>query len=328
MWHEPWKASRPPVRRSPSSPPAGGSRRRSSGSSSSRRRRPSRRAPQGGRNPWPLFAVAALVLLLIGVGAVVALGGGEDEAEAQTVRFQEPTDPGPAPFTKPTDRKGEDRVRVGSGPFGGTGSDHVCDRDLLISSLRARPDRMRAWARVLGIEPTTGAVTRYIRSLRPYTLTRDTRVTNHSFVDGRAVAFQSILQAGTAVLVDEDGTPSCAAAAATPCSSRSTSPRRSAWRARRGTRRRRRAATTPTATGAIRTRRPWSSTRGRAAGSSATRRDRSASSSDAASVTATATPRRNPAAATGPRARTSRPPAARSPTRTRSTRTASPRTRR
>jgi hypothetical protein len=32
-------------------------------------------------------------------------------------------------------------------------------------------------------------------------------VTNHSFVDGRAVAFQSILQAGTAVLVDQDGVP-------------------------------------------------------------------------------------------------------------------------
>ena len=48
---------------------------------------------------------------------------------------------------------------------------------------------------------------RYIRELRPVTLTRDTRVTNHSFVDGRAVAFQSILQAGTAVLVDKDGVP-------------------------------------------------------------------------------------------------------------------------
>ena len=32
-------------------------------------------------------------------------------------------------------------------------------------------------------------------------------MTNHSFVDGRAVAFQSILQAGTAVLVDKDGVP-------------------------------------------------------------------------------------------------------------------------
>jgi hypothetical protein len=60
---------------------------------------------------------------------------------------------------------------------------------------------------VLGISPTEKAVAAYIRHLRPVTLTRDTRVTNHTFVDGRAVAFQSILQAGTAVLVDKDGVP-------------------------------------------------------------------------------------------------------------------------
>ena len=103
--------------------------------------------------------------------------------------------------------RGSDRVDVGSGPFGGTGSDLVCDRELLISSLRARPDRLKEWARVLDVEPDIGAVARYIRKLRPVTLTRDTRVTNHSFVDGRAVGFQSILQAGTAVLVDENGVP-------------------------------------------------------------------------------------------------------------------------
>ena len=66
---------------------------------------------------------------------------------------------------------------------------------------------MREWARVLGLEPNQRVVAAYIRKLRPVTLTRDTRVTNHSFVDGRAVAFQSILQAGTAVLVDKDGVP-------------------------------------------------------------------------------------------------------------------------
>jgi hypothetical protein len=138
---------------------------------------------------------------------VVLVAGGGEEAKAQTVRFQDPTERGPDPFTRPTDVSGHDVVHVGSGPFGGTGSDHVCDRELLIRSLKARPDRLRAWAEVAGVEPTPAAVARYIRRLRPVTLTQDTRVTNHSFVDGRAVAFQSILQAGTAVLVDEDGKP-------------------------------------------------------------------------------------------------------------------------
>jgi hypothetical protein len=153
--------------------------------------------------------LAALVVLLLAVAggvAFLALGGG-DEAKAQTVRFEAPTDNGPDPFTAPAERRGVKVVEVGSGPFGGTGSDRVCDRELLIRSLVARPDRLREWARVLGLTPTARAVASYIRKLRPATLTRDTRVTNHSFVDGRAVAFQSILQAGTAVLVDKDGVP-------------------------------------------------------------------------------------------------------------------------
>jgi hypothetical protein len=153
--------------------------------------------------------LAALVVLLLAVAggvAFIALGG-EEEAKAQTVRFQAPTDNGPDPFTAPTERRGTKVVDVGSGPFGGTGSDLVCDRELLIRSLVARPDRLREWARVLGVTPTSRGVARYIRKLRPVTLTRDTRVTNHSFVNGQAVEFQSILQAGTAVLVDQDGVP-------------------------------------------------------------------------------------------------------------------------
>jgi hypothetical protein len=157
------------------------------------------------RAAW-LAALVALLLAVAGGVAFLTLGG-EEEAKAQTVRFEAPTDNGPDPFTAPAERRGAKVVQVGSGPFGGTGSDLVCDRELLIRSLVARPDRLREWARVLGLTPTARVVASYIRKLRPATLTRDTRVTNHSFVDGRAVAFQSILQAGTAVLVDKDGVP-------------------------------------------------------------------------------------------------------------------------
>ncbi|MEA2169981.1 MAG: hypothetical protein QOF76_3281 [Solirubrobacteraceae bacterium] len=158
------------------------------------------------------------MLLIAGIAtAVILLVGGSDEAKAQTVRFQQPVDVGPDPFIdKPADKPGKKKVKitpsspeqVGAGPFGGTGSDLVCDRDLLIKSLKARPERLAAWAQVLGIEPTIKAVGNYIAKLHPVTLTRDTRVTNHSFVDGQGVtAFQSILAAGTAVLVDDYGNP-------------------------------------------------------------------------------------------------------------------------
>jgi hypothetical protein len=164
-------------------------------------------------------AVAAAVLIAVVAVIVIALGGGSDDkkskaaSDLQTVSFQKPEDPGPDPFTQPADVKGHDEVDIpasgtgGDQPFGGSGSNRVCDRDKLIRFLKRNPERMREWARVLGVRPTFRAVKKYIAKLHPVTLTRDTQVTNHAFKNGRAVPFQAILQAGTAVLVDKYGTP-------------------------------------------------------------------------------------------------------------------------
>lgn len=179
---------------------------------------------------WALFGGLFLLGALVVLVFVLLSGRGADERAAveklQNVRFERPEDTGEDPFTKPADVEGPETVEVGgksasapaaaggsgdssvgSGPFGGSGSDLVCDRELLIESLLAQPERLRAWAGVLDIEPTPKAVSAYIRSLTPVTLSVDTRVTNHTFVDGRAVPLQSILAAGTAVLVDKYGRP-------------------------------------------------------------------------------------------------------------------------
>jgi hypothetical protein len=155
-----------------------------------------------------------------GATALVGAGCGEEKkakpkVKTQIVKFQKAVDVGPDLFLdKPAERKGRNQVKitpsstaVGAGPFGGTGSDLVCGRDLLIRSLKARPERLADWARVLGVKPTIKAPGTYVTKLHPVTLTRDTRVTNHSFVNGRAVGFQSILAAGTSVLVDDYGNP-------------------------------------------------------------------------------------------------------------------------
>jgi uncharacterized protein DUF6777 len=176
------------------------------------------------------LVVVAAVLTLLVIFVVRGCTDRAEEAQGQTVRYQSPTDIGPDPFTQPADRKGDAKVPVessqegsgasspdggsggsdgesstGAGPYGGSGSDLVCDRELLIRSLTSQPDRLRAWAGVLGVEPTSAAVSRYIRSLRAVTLQQDTRVTNHTFANGKAVPLQSILAAGTAVLVDKEG---------------------------------------------------------------------------------------------------------------------------
>ena len=124
----------------------------------------------------------------------------------QTISFQAPEDPGEDPFTPPADVEGSETVEVQQ-PFGGSGSNRVCDRDKLIKFLEANPERMAEWARVLGLEPRISVVKKYIAKLHPVTLTRDTQVTNHAYTNGQAVPFQAILQAGTAVLVDGYGVP-------------------------------------------------------------------------------------------------------------------------
>ena len=47
----------------------------------------------------------------------------------------------------------------------------------------------------------------YVSELTPLVLLVDTRVTNHGFRKGRPTPHQSVLQAGTAVLVDRVGVP-------------------------------------------------------------------------------------------------------------------------
>ena len=89
------------------------------------------------------------------------------------------------------------------GTFGGSGSNLVCDREKLLHYLHDDPARLRVWASVRGIDP--GNVDAYVRALQPATLAADMRVTNHSFVNGNAQAYQSILPAGTAVLLDSSG---------------------------------------------------------------------------------------------------------------------------
>ena len=54
---------------------------------------------------------------------------------------------------------------------------------------------------------TAQELSAYIGGLTPLVLLQDTRVTNHSFKDGKAVPRQSVLQKGSAVLVDRLGVP-------------------------------------------------------------------------------------------------------------------------
>jgi hypothetical protein len=91
------------------------------------------------------------------------------------------------------------------GLYGGTQLLSVCDKRLLVDFLLANADKARAWAGVQGIP--VGDIEAYVAGLTDVILQADTRVTNHGFSGGAATTIDTVLQAGTAVLVDPYGVP-------------------------------------------------------------------------------------------------------------------------
>lgn len=91
------------------------------------------------------------------------------------------------------------------GLYGGTLDQATCDKNQLVTYLQQNPDKGAAWASVLGISPAD--IPSYVATLTPVILRSDTFVTNHGFANGRATSIPAVLQAGTAVLVDDKGVP-------------------------------------------------------------------------------------------------------------------------
>jgi len=137
--------------------------------------------------------------------------------------FQPADSIGPDPFTPsfanyildvPTENL-ESGIVSGSstGLYGGTG-ENACDIDKLVAFLQTNPDIGAAWAEVQGIDPSE--LEDFIRALTPAVLLQNTLVTNHGYSDGEATPFLAVLEAGTAVLVDEDGIPRARCACGNP----------------------------------------------------------------------------------------------------------------
>lgn len=184
------------------------------------------------------IAVGAVVALAV-VGAVVvvlATRGGTESVTLEPV-----TADGPDPFTTSVvsrevpspaeqvtvaaarlvaDQHRDDatgtRAVGGTEPglYGGTGDASTCDVAALAAFLADDEAKAAAWAGVLGID--VDEIPTELARLTPVVLTTDTLVTNHGFAGGRATPRQAVLQAGTAVLVDEEGVPRVRCACGNP----------------------------------------------------------------------------------------------------------------
>ncbi|MFK0023137.1 DUF6777 domain-containing protein [Streptomyces sp. NPDC090798] len=104
--------------------------------------------------------------------------------------------PAPEPSTAP-----------GTGVWGGTTKPGTCAVAKLKKFLTDPKNSAKAqeWARVLHI--STDQIPGYIDQLTPVVLRHDTLVTNHDYENGKAVSYAALLQAGIAILVDQQGLP-------------------------------------------------------------------------------------------------------------------------
>lgn len=183
--------------------------------------------------------------------ALAGCGGGdgdEDPESSGEVLLQPAEARGPDPFTDSTalptptpspvprtprpaqsERNGPQPLSGGTpGLYGGTRGTGSCDVQRHIDRLTSDPDRAGAFARAAGI--SRASIPGHLRSLTSVVLRADTQVTNHGYRDGHGRGYQSVLQAGTAVLVDTRGVPRVRCACGNPL----TPP--AATRGNRGTR--------------------------------------------------------------------------------------------
>lgn len=173
-----------------------------------------------------LAAVAALLLSVLGVASVVMFtGSGKTQAtpapelvlESASSVSNAPFSPTVALTNRPLDQGVRNAVARGSAtPLGqvvdgtapglyASSNEPPCDTAALANHLLSNPATARVWAGVFGI--TVDQIPYYLDTLTPVVLGNDTRVTNHTYSSRGANPYQSVLQAGTPVLIDAYGVP-------------------------------------------------------------------------------------------------------------------------
>lgn len=178
-------------------------------------------------------AVTAVLFTAVAAGVILLLNRGDagesatDDPVAERVRLEPVGAVPPDPFTESLvtadtaqlvafgdARRVANAVPATPEPDAGDPSAAVlfgstarppCDAERLVRTLESDAPTAAAWAEAAAVEPARATET--IRSLTPVVLAADTAVTNHSYSAGDVSSFQSILQAGTPVLIDATGVP-------------------------------------------------------------------------------------------------------------------------
>ncbi|WP_406447081.1 DUF6777 domain-containing protein [Streptomyces sp. NBC_01613] len=150
---------------------------------------------------------------------VLVLSGCDRSTPLQVVKAVAAGVPSLAPFFDEGSGLGHDAVvrpqavhgslQQGDTPglYGGTRKPTICDVKQLKAFLTDPANRQKAQAWATALDIGTAEIPEYLDRLTPVLLRHDTLVQNHDYKKGKAVPYNSLLQAGIAVLVDEQGLP-------------------------------------------------------------------------------------------------------------------------
>ncbi|MDO0909931.1 hypothetical protein QQM39_03355 [Streptomyces sp. DT2A-34] len=179
--------------------------------------------------PTPTIVTACALSAALAVAGCGAGDGDKGPESSGEVLLQPAAAQGPDPFTDSTATSPVTRTprpahagRAGlqalsgetPGLYGGTRGAGSCDVQRQIDRLTADRARARVFAQAAGVSQRS--IPGYLRGLTSVVLRADTRVTNHGYRDGMGTGYQSVLQAGTAVLVDSRGVPRVRCACGNP----------------------------------------------------------------------------------------------------------------
>lgn len=139
------------------------------------------------------LVLGAVLAAIVITGTALALTGGDDDEPREVIFLEGEGDLGPNPFT----------------------TQRTCDAAELTRQLQADRAKAQEWVSALNDDPTVEwsgnrailatDIPAYTAELAIGTLIEDTRVTNHGYSRGQATPRQSVLQDGTAVMVDAEG---------------------------------------------------------------------------------------------------------------------------
>jgi hypothetical protein len=188
---------------------------------------PQSSAGGSGQPPW--WQSRALRFVLAGVlfvtAAVVFFAGRSGKANAGEIMLQPkdstgtntftpsvaappPANTAPNATTAPTPSQNGLTTAKGDAPglYAGQRDVPSCKADQLVGFLQANPSKARAWASAIQIDASQ--IKDFVATLTPALLRVDTRVTDFQFgSNGKPLPKQTVLQAGTAVMLDRTAFP-------------------------------------------------------------------------------------------------------------------------